>query len=78
MSKKKFGELLPYKFDLKDCKASIQLIEGSKDRGYGVAFLNVEFPDGRWISFKSVEGMRVKMYADAKTNHKEETEAKKK
>lgn len=57
-----FGKLLPYKFDLKDCEATIQLIESSEDRGYGTAFLNIKFPDGRWISFKSIEGMRVLMY----------------
>lgn len=63
---KKTAILLPYKFNLSDCEATINLIESSENRGYGVAFLNIKFPDGRWISFKSVEGMRVVMYEEKK------------
>lgn len=63
MNKKK---LLPYKFNLSECKAELQIIEGSakSEKGYGTVFLNIQFPDGRWIAFKSVEGMRVAMYKE--------------
>lgn len=60
----KKGKLLPYEFKLSDCEASINLIESSDDPGFGVAFLNIKFPDGRWSAFKSVEEMRVKMYEE--------------
>lgn len=58
-------KLLPWQFKLSDCKAEINLIENSKDKGYGTAFLNITFPDGRWIAFKSSDAMRVPMYAEA-------------
>jgi hypothetical protein len=63
----KKAKLLPYEFKLSDCEASLNLIESTDDPGFGVAFLNIKFPDGRWIAFKSVEGMRVVMYEKPKT-----------
>jgi len=54
------------RFDLAECKAEIMIIGApkSKGRGYGVAFLNVTLPDGRWIPFKMQEACRVPMYKE--------------
>lgn len=50
-------------FDLTECKCTIQIIPSGKcDLGFGVAFLNILLPDGRWIPFKQVEGSRIPIY----------------
>jgi hypothetical protein len=56
-----------YEFDLKDCKIQFNIIgSGKQDPGYGTVFMNVTFPDKRWVAFKIVEGMRIPMYRDKK------------
>jgi hypothetical protein len=65
-------KLLPWQFKLSECEAQITLIENQE--GYGTAFLNIKFPDGRWITFKSVEG--VKMYESKVVQVSSKAEAK--
>ncbi len=52
------------KFKLSECDADIQIIgdEHGPNRGYGTVFLNVTLPDGRWVSFRIIEGARIPLY----------------
>lgn len=50
-------------FKLGECDACIQILPlGRQDPGFATAFLNIKFPDGRWIAFRISEGMRVPIY----------------
>jgi len=65
MNEKKYSRST---FTLDECKASINIIASSKDRGYGTAFLNIQLPDGRWATFQIAEGTRVPLYQRGRKN----------
>ena len=49
-------------FTLEECETQINIIEKSDDKGYGMAFLNVKLPDGRWLVFTTDKAHRVPIY----------------
>lgn len=53
-------------FNLSECKAHINIIDASqsKGKGYATAFLNIQLPDGRWVTFEMVDAERVPLYKE--------------
>lgn len=59
---KKKQEYKKSQFTLAECETQINIIEKSDDKGYGMAFLNVKFPDGRWAVFTTDKVHRISLY----------------
>ena len=62
MPKKKREKYERWQFSLDECKGTINIIENDEDKGYGVAYLNIKFPDGRWAVFRTAEAHRIALF----------------
>jgi len=53
------------RFDLEECKVTIDIQPNPKDVSYGTAYLNIKLPDGRWLVFEVAHNYRVPLFEEA-------------
>jgi len=60
-----------WQFSLDECKSQINIVQSQVKDEYGTAFLNLQLPDGRWLTFKIDNATRVPIYKENSCNKTE-------